>query len=152
MLSRVISEMSFCSQDAEASAEFFETSAEQSSFDMKSSCDELESTLTDILDTILDKAMAREIIYGEYDPRKEMLDVPTVLASLRRRTSRRFPLAVVPTPFPRLSIDRQLLRYIYRNAISNACKYGKAEGLVGECSKAQRMLCIRSFCVTVTNP
>ena len=98
--------------------------------DIKGSFDELESTLSDILDTILDKAMAREIVYGEYEPKKEQMDVPAVLASLRRRTSRRFPLTVSPNPFPRLAIDRQLLRVIYRNAISNACKYGSVGGLV----------------------
>ena len=27
-------------------------------------------------------------------------------------------------------MDRQLLRYIYRNAVSNACKFGKREGIV----------------------
>jgi hypothetical protein len=31
---------------------------------------------------------------------------------------------------PRLALDRQLLRYIYRNAVSNACKYGKPDGLL----------------------
>jgi signal transduction histidine kinase len=60
------------------------------------------------------------------------LNVPDVLDSLRRRASRRFPMEVVPSGslFPVLEMDRQLLRYIYRNAVSNACKYGKKEGVV----------------------
>jgi hypothetical protein len=98
--------------------------------DLQGSFDEIENTLTDILDTILDEAMAREIVHGEYEPKKERLDVPAVLASIRRRSSRRFPLNVVPDPFPRLALDRQLLRYIYRNAVSNACKYGKPDGVI----------------------
>jgi hypothetical protein len=32
--------------------------------------------------------------------------------------------------FPALEMDRQLLRYIYRCAISNACKHGKKDGVV----------------------
>lgn len=32
--------------------------------------------------------------------------------------------------FPVLELDRQLMRYIYRNAVSNACKYGKKDGVV----------------------
>lgn len=91
---------------------------------------ELESTLRDMLDTILDQAMAREIVYGEYKPRKERMNVPEVLSSLRRRASPRFPLKVNPKPLPEMEMDRQLLRYIYRNAVSNACKYGKLEGKV----------------------
>lgn len=107
-----------------------EALSDESPVDFRGSCDELESTLTDILDTILDEAMAREIVYGEYVPKKERLDVPAILASIRRRSSGRFPLNVHPDPFPRLALDRQLLRYIYRNAVSNACKYGKPVGIV----------------------
>ena len=73
-----------------------------------------------------------QIIYGDYTPRKERMNVPDVLDSLRRRASRRFPMEITPTGslFPVLEMDRQLLRYIYRNAVSNACKYGKKEGIV----------------------
>ena len=60
------------------------------------------------------------------------MNVPDVLDSLRRRASRRFPMEIVPSGplFPVLEMDRQLLRYIYRNAVSNACKYGKKDGVV----------------------
>lgn len=97
---------------------------------MKESFSELESTLRDILDTILDQAMAREIVYGEYKPRNERMKVLEVLSSLRRRSSPRFPMRVNPDPLPELGLDRHLLRYIYRNAVSNACKYGHFEGIV----------------------
>jgi signal transduction histidine kinase len=98
--------------------------------EMDQAINELGNTLGDILDTILDQAMAREIVYGEYQPRNENMDVPEVLCSLRRRTSPRFPMSVHPSKFPLLPLDRQLLRFIYRNALSNACKYGKIDGMV----------------------
>jgi len=91
---------------------------------------ELESTLRDILDTILDEAMAREIVHDEYIPRKERTKVLDTLSSLRRQASPRFPIRVEPSPLPDLAIDRQLIRYIYRNAVSNACRYGKQDGVV----------------------
>ena len=52
--------------------------------------------------------------------------------SLRRRGSRNFPMDIVPAGplFPVLEVDRQLVRYIYRNGVSNACKYGKKDGVV----------------------
>jgi signal transduction histidine kinase len=92
--------------------------------------DELETVLRDTLDTILDEATAREIVYEEYTPRREKLNVPMLLASIRRRSSPRFPILVSPRHFPSLLLDRQLLRHIYRNAVSNACKYGKRDGQV----------------------
>lgn len=98
--------------------------------EFEESISELDSTLRDMLDTILDEAMAREIIYGAYKPKKELLMVPEVLDSIRRRTSQRFPLEVATGSFPLLAMDRQLLRYIYRNAVSNACKYGQTDGIV----------------------
>lgn len=92
---------------------------------------ELDSTLRDILDTIHDEAMAREIIYGEYEPRKDALNVREVLDPIRQHgTSTRFPLELKPDSFPRVCLDRQLVRYIYRNALSNACRYGKHGGRV----------------------
>lgn len=39
---------------------------------------------------------------------------------------------VVPSVhlFPLVEMDRQLLRYIYRHAVSNACKFGRKDGVV----------------------
>jgi signal transduction histidine kinase len=98
--------------------------------EVEESVAELDSTLRDILNTILDEAMAREIIYGEYLPRTEQVDVPDVFDAMQQRALPRFPLVTVPDPFPCLVMDRQLLRYIYRNAVSNACRYGKTDGVV----------------------
>jgi hypothetical protein len=41
-------------------------------------------------------------------------------------------LEIIPAGsfFPLLEMDRQLLRYIFRCAISNACKHGKKDGVV----------------------
>ena len=91
---------------------------------------ELDGTLRDILDTILDETMAREIIYGAYAQKSERVDIREVVSSIRRRTAQRFPVDFSPDPFPCFVTDRQLLRYIYRNAISNACRYGKSGGVV----------------------
>ncbi|GAX18322.1 hypothetical protein FisN_23Hu216 [Fistulifera solaris] len=91
---------------------------------------ELDSTLHEILDTIRYEAMAKEIVYGEYAPRKDALNVRHVLDPLRQYgASKRFPLHIKPD-FPRVCLDRQLLRYIYRNALSNACRYGQHDGTV----------------------
>jgi hypothetical protein len=126
----VDSETDFDRSVSETTMSLSDESAQGAAIDLPDSFDELENTLNDILDTILDEAMAREIVYGEYEPKMERLDVPAILASIRRRSSLRFPLNVLPNPLPRLAIDRQLLRYIYRNAVSNACKYGEPDGLV----------------------
>ena len=41
-------------------------------------------------------------------------------------------MEVVPSGslFPLVEMDRQLLRYIYRHAVSNACKFGRKDGVV----------------------
>jgi hypothetical protein len=91
---------------------------------------ELDSTLHDVLDTILDEVMAREIIYGEYTPRRERIELNEVLATVLRGSPSRCPLDFSPAQFPVLILDRQLVRHIYRNAVSNACRYGKYDGIV----------------------
>jgi len=91
---------------------------------------ELDNTLRDILDTIMDHAMSREVIYEEYKVRREKIKVPEVLTAIRRHTSwndARFPLEMEPFPFPVIGMDPRLLRYIYQNAVSNACRYGDPE-------------------------
>ena len=97
---------------------------------IENTLEELDSTLHDVLDTILDEVMAREIIYGEYKPRKERIDVKEVLSNIRRGSPSLFPIELHPSQFPLLIMDRQLLRHIYRNAVSNACRYGKYNGVV----------------------
>jgi len=110
---------------------------------------ELESTLRDIMDTMLDEAMAREIVYGDYQPRRERMKVEQVLASLRRRDSPRFPMELHPERLPDFALDRHLIRYIYRNAVSNACKYGRHNGIVKTVLKYDSKN--NTFCMEVIN-
>ena len=94
---------------------------------------ELDQTLKEVLNTVLDEAMCKEVIYEEYEPKKERVNIPRLLSSLKRHTpdvERRFPLVLEPQQFPPLRIDPQLLRYVYQNAISNACKFGKHGGVI----------------------
>jgi hypothetical protein len=92
----------------------------------------LDRTLHDVLSTVLAEAMARDVIRGVYEPRMERVSVVGVLTSSGVKTGRsdRFPLDVGSTDIPFLSLDPQLLQYIYRNAVSNACKYGAKGGVV----------------------
>jgi hypothetical protein len=96
---------------------------------------ELDSTLRTVLETIMDHAMSREVIYEEYEVRKERILVPDVLWNIRRSASSsmgsRFTLDAFPSDFPILGLDPRLLRYIYQNALSNACRYGERGGAVG---------------------
>lgn len=92
---------------------------------------ELDNTLRDILDTIMDHAMSKEVIYEEYEVRKERIQVPEVLSAIRRHTGTpdsRFSVEMEPKDFPTLGLDPRLLRYIYQNAVSNACRYGQVDG------------------------
>jgi len=95
---------------------------------------ELDNTLRTVLDTIMDHAMSREVIYEEYEVRKERVMVPDVLSNIRRHANSsmgtRFSLTSFPYQFPILGLDPRLLRYIYQNALSNACRYGKRGGEV----------------------
>lgn len=77
--------------------------------------------------------MARDVIHEVYEPRKERIEMESLLKSLRTQSKtnlERFPLIKEPNPLPAVILDHQLLRYIHRNAISNACKYGKVGGVV----------------------
>jgi len=64
-----------------------------------------------------------------YEPREEEVDIRKLLLSTRHEGSR-FPVLSKPDDLPHFLIDPQLFRYIYRNAISNACKYGLLGGKV----------------------
>jgi len=97
------------------------------------SLQELETTLKEALDTILSEAMAREVIHEVYKPRMEQVDLPEILAASHCfgiSDMHRFPLVTFPSPLPIFLFDPQLLRYIHRNAVSNACKYGEKGGVV----------------------
>jgi len=96
---------------------------------------ELGSTLHEILDTILAEAMARDVIHEVYEPKLERVNVANLIHSTMKSTAsaesmKRFPVVTKPSPLPEFALDPQLLKYIHRNAVSNACKYGKRGGVV----------------------
>jgi signal transduction histidine kinase len=96
---------------------------------------ELDKTLHEILDTILAEAMARDVIHEVYEPKHERVNVVQLIQCTMNSTAtaasmERFPVATQPSPLPDMAIDPQLLKYIHRNAVSNACKYGKRGGVV----------------------
>jgi CheY-like chemotaxis protein len=86
---------------------------------------ELDKELKSILHTVLSDAMARDLIHGAYEPKLGRVDIEELLPN-----SERFRLIASPSPFPKIYSDPQLLSYIHRNAMSNACKYGQSEGVV----------------------
>jgi CheY-like chemotaxis protein len=86
---------------------------------------ELDKELRSILHTVLSDAMARDLIHGIYEPKLGRVDIEKLLPN-----SERFRLIASPSPFPLIYSDPQLLSYIHRNAMSNACKYGQFEGVV----------------------
>ncbi len=85
---------------------------------------ELDNNLHEVLDTVLAEAMARDVINEVYHPRFESIDVVTLLRGACQHAER-FPVSTTQHDLPFLRLDPQLLRYIHRNAVSNACKYGK---------------------------
>ena len=93
---------------------------------------DLEGTLHEILDTVLAEATARDVIHEAYEPQKEALDIRDELFKSigSAASSQRFPVTITPADMPRLWMDPQLLRYIHRNAVSNAVKYGKRDGII----------------------
>ena len=93
----------------------------------------MDSSLHEVLDTVLAEAMARDVIHGAYDPQLEPLDVAALVRGISGRAEgadERFPVTTSPEKFPILLFDQQLLKCIHRNAVSNACKYGTKGGTV----------------------
>jgi len=96
---------------------------------------ELDKTLHEILDTVMAEAMARDVIHEVYEPKLERVDVVKLLNSTMNTAAsevsfKRFPLSCDPELLPDYALDPQLLKFIHRNAISNACKYGERGGNV----------------------
>ena len=97
---------------------------------------ELGKSLHDTLDSVLVEAMTRDLIHDLYRPHREKTDVALVLSGGEGRSFdgggnlTRFPLIARPSPLPMFYFDHQLLRYLHRQALSNACKYGKTGGVV----------------------
>ena len=92
---------------------------------------ELDTQLHETLETVLAEAMARDVIHEVYIPRVENCKIHVLLArSSLDMGSGRFPLHFDPPDMPELRLDPQLILYIHRNAVSNACKYGFPGGEV----------------------
>jgi hypothetical protein len=91
--------------------------------------EDLDTALKEILESILDNAMIREVVYEGYVPRRESVDLtalldPRAFGDSGGGTSR-FPLFATPDPFPHLLLDPQLIRKIYQNAVSLQYHYGR---------------------------
>ncbi|KAJ1452362.1 hypothetical protein M885DRAFT_486811 [Pelagophyceae sp. CCMP2097] len=99
---------------------------------------DLQTALTDTLNTVLSETMARELVYDTYVAAPETVDIADVCrghggyhnAVKNLKNGGRFRLEVWPANLPCLVLDPQLLHCIHRNAVSNACKYGAADGEV----------------------
>ena len=65
-----------------------------------------------------------------YEPHKEFIQLDASKLGGIQRPNERFKFTTAPATFPTLSTDIRLLRNIYHNAISNAIKYGKKEGVI----------------------
>ena len=96
---------------------------------------DLDKTLHEILDTVLAEAMARDVIHEVYEPKHERVNITQLIQTTSNNTvtadsMERFPIVTEPSPLPDMELDPQLLKYIHRNATSNACKYGKRGGIV----------------------
>lgn len=91
---------------------------------------DLDGTLRGVLDTVLAEVMAREVVHEVYQPRLEELDVPSMLVSNLGMSKDRIPVTIKGRTMPKLLLDAQLIGHIHRNAVSNACKYGKQGGKV----------------------
>jgi len=93
---------------------------------------ELDKTLHEVLDTILAETMARDVIHEVYEPNIERVNINALMSGSGglNEQSDRYSLVTEPSPMPMLMLDQQLLKYIYRNAISNAYKYGKKLGVI----------------------
>lgn len=78
--------------------------------------------------------MSLDVINEVYELRKERVIVPELLSSIRRQANSighsRFSIKTDPQLFPVLGLDPRLLRHIYQNALSNACRYGRFGGNV----------------------
>lgn len=103
--------------------------------DISRSVVELDKTLREVLETIMAEAMARDVVHEIYQPKNERVDLTDALCSMKGLVSTgskapRFPVFTNPSPLPTFSFDPQLLKFIHRNAISNACKYGQKGGVV----------------------
>ncbi|KAL7573496.1 hypothetical protein ACA910_019813 [Epithemia clementina (nom. ined.)] len=110
---------------------------------------QVDRVFHEILDTVMADAMARDVMHECYEPNPIKADLVEILkSSCSRIGEKRFPLQVAPSNFPKLLLDGQLLRFIHRNAVSNATKYGKRGGVIStivdyDNSQNQQMLTVK---------
>lgn len=101
---------------------------------------DLGKCLHDTLDTILVEAMTRDLVHDLYRPEREKIYLPSLLSGFTDEATHslklgggdtsRFTIETQPSPFPMINTDPRLLRYLHRQAVSNACKFGKTGGSV----------------------
>jgi signal transduction histidine kinase len=92
---------------------------------------DLDLQLEETLATVTAEAMACDVIHQVYIPQLEPCCVKDILvrSSADSANKKGFPLVVEPD-MPNLLLDPQLIRYIHRNAVSNAVKYGRTGGVI----------------------
>jgi len=92
----------------------------------------MRASLQNTLDAVLSHAMAKEVIHGLYVPRTgpTRLDDALQLGPCHAPRDARFPVRMRPCPLPTIDTDPQLLLHVFLNAKSNACKYGREDGIV----------------------
>lgn len=104
----------------------------------------LHSGLNQTFEAVLSEAMAREVVHGLYVARTEPVKVDDALRLSVATTAsgasgngangsgrnERFVVKTFPPVLPVVDLDPRLLLHTYRNAVSNACKYGRAGGVV----------------------
>ena len=85
---------------------------------------QVDRVLHEVLETVLAEAMARDVIYEIYRSSPQKVDLVDALLSSGGGVGvdPRFPLVMPSYDVPPLLLDSHLLRYIHRNAISNATK------------------------------
>ena len=104
--------------------------------DVVRSMNELGRSLHETLDTIIIEAMTRDLIHDVYRPHREPIDIATAVSGTDNHAYifgsmsnlRRFPLITRPSPLPKFYLDHHLIRYLHKQVLSNACKYGKTGG------------------------
>ena len=81
----------------------------------------------EMLNFVLSEAMAKELVNGMYEAKEEVVDLKLLFNRIR---GSRYESGFSPHLFPKIITDPQLVYYIFRNAISNAAKYGSLNGII----------------------
>lgn len=97
---------------------------------VESLLDDMDSSLSQTLETVLMQAMAREVCNGVYQPRPAPAKVDDVLRNIIGMDTKGIDPVVVDGRLPTVSLDVRLLQHIFRNAHSNARKYGRKNAVV----------------------